>query len=89
MHMTPLGGMKALGPVFRTVNRYKPWIRNITIGDPNLMREIWVSKDWEKFDRQHPMSEPHFPYTAGFIHAKNGAVWRDTKVSCKGVDKTF
>ncbi|KAI9004311.1 cytochrome P450 [Hyaloraphidium curvatum] len=85
-HKGPLGGMKGLGSVYRTVNQYKPWMRTVVIGDPNLLKDIFVSKDWELFDRQHPMSEPHFPYTAGFIHLKNGPLWRETRAA---FDRTF
>lgn len=71
--------MAKYGPVYRSVNLLKPWDVTVMVGDPQLLKEIFVGKDWTLFERGHPIGKPHFPYTEGIISDTNGQRWRDTR----------
>ncbi|KAI9000149.1 cytochrome P450 [Hyaloraphidium curvatum] len=85
-HRAGLERMKEWGAVFRTVNVLKPWDRSFSIADPMLLKEIFVGKDWEMWQRGSYIGKPHFPYTEGTISDKNSKRWRDTRAM---FDRTF
>lgn len=80
LHVSGLRRMKQAGPVSRTINALWPWDRTILVGDPNLLKEILVGKNWTKFERGgNPYAEPHGPYSNGIISLANNQRWRDTR----------
>lgn len=48
--------------------------------------DIFVGKNWQKFDRGHPVAESFFPYSGGLIHARNDDTWRELRAI---YDRTF
>jgi hypothetical protein len=72
-HVFELDTTKKLGtPVYRSIALHKPWLRTITVGDPNVLREIYVGVSWEKFDRLHYTTESMEGHAGGLILMKNG-----------------
>jgi hypothetical protein len=72
VHVFELETTKRLAPVYRSIALHKPWLRTITVGDPNVLREIYVGPNWEKFDRLHYTSESMDAHAGGLILMKNG-----------------
>lgn len=63
----------------RYVAVQKPWSRSILIGDPAVLKAIYTSADWEKFDRGHHSQEAQQGHAGGLILMKNGQKWRDAR----------
>lgn len=79
MHVVDTELVQKYGPVVRYINPLKPWDVAVVVADPGLFREIFVGKQWEKFDRRHDNLSPHDAYTRNLISAANGPKWRKTR----------
>ncbi|KXS14140.1 cytochrome P450 [Gonapodya prolifera JEL478] len=67
------------GSVIRQITFSNPFVRNIIITNPDLLRAIFVGKDWERYTRYHPLAEPFVPISGGLIHQANGKEWREAR----------
>ncbi|KAI9004931.1 cytochrome P450 [Hyaloraphidium curvatum] len=76
-------------PVYRTMSYLKPWTRSVLIGDPAILKEIYVGAagGWEKFDRGHPYQDSMQHHAGGLILIKNGQRWREAREALG--NKTF
>ncbi|KAI9003396.1 cytochrome P450 [Hyaloraphidium curvatum] len=85
-HTLAMEGIKQRGPVFRSVNLIRPSMREIVVGDPLLLKEIYVGTSWKKWGRAGPNAEPALPYAEGIILAQNDQSWHDHRAM---FDRTF
>ncbi|KAI9023200.1 cytochrome P450 [Hyaloraphidium curvatum] len=72
--------------VVRYVNPIRPWERVVAVADAQVLREMFVGTQWEKFQRTTPMAGPHEPYAGGLIFMPNGEDWRAARAM---FDRTF
>ncbi|KXS14141.1 cytochrome P450 [Gonapodya prolifera JEL478] len=67
------------GSVVRKVLLYNPSVRQVFITNPDLLRAIFVGKNWERFTRYHPGTEPFIPLSGGMLFQPNGKEWRESR----------
>ncbi|KAI9027854.1 cytochrome P450 [Hyaloraphidium curvatum] len=77
LHTMSVDKAREHGPVYREVNWLRPWMRTVNITDPNLLKEVYVGKNWNLFTRGHPILESFLPYSEGIIHLPNADTWRE------------
>ncbi|KXS13566.1 cytochrome P450 [Gonapodya prolifera JEL478] len=66
--------------ISRGILPWKPWRSTVVVGHPTILREIFVGKDWEAFDRPIWSQEPSQTYHAGgLILIPNGKEWREAR----------
>lgn len=73
--------------VMRYISPLKPWRRTVLIGDPALLKDIYVGAKWEAYDRGHPYQDSMQEHAGGLILIKNGQRWRDAREALG--NKTF
>ncbi|KAJ3329463.1 Thromboxane-A synthase, partial [Gonapodya sp. JEL0774] len=56
-----------------------PFQRMVSITNSDLLRAIFVGKEWERYTRYHPLIEPFVPISGGLIHMSNGKHWREAR----------
>ncbi|KXS10396.1 cytochrome P450 [Gonapodya prolifera JEL478] len=80
-HIKMLEKARATGhSVRRSVMPWKPWRSTVYVGHPQVLREIYVGKDWEAFDRPIKSQDPSQLYHAGgLILVPNGKNWRGAR----------
>lgn len=88
LHQLVLDDLRKGNPaVFRRINILKPWSgAEVICADPALLRDVFVGKNWQNFDRGHPVADSFHAYSGGFIHLRNGDTWRDMR---NLFDRTF
>ncbi|KXS22027.1 cytochrome P450 [Gonapodya prolifera JEL478] len=67
------------GPLLRFVNVFNPMRRTILIADSALLKEIYVGKDWEKWERGHEVLKRSQIFAGGLILMHNDERWRGAR----------
>ncbi|KAI9014047.1 cytochrome P450 [Hyaloraphidium curvatum] len=67
------------GQVVRFVNYFAPSERMIIVSDPEVMREIYLGRQWQDFDRAHRTLDLAQLFAGGLILIPNGDKWKEAR----------